>query len=678
MLKYRILIVLIAISFWGVVYSQNDENMPKIAVASFELLNNDMTANMPGTQYIDGNGDKSALIKIETTERGFLFDNGLLGIVAKEEQNDTHPAEIWLYVPFGTKTLNIQHPQLGSLKGIDLGQSLQKAKTYRMVLTTAEVNQLVLDYENMLPFNFDIYPPEANIFLNGVSLKKENVQQFTDTLPAGRHVYRITAEDYYPKSGTFDLNEKIENPTLKVVLDQNFGYLTIPSNPVTEGATIFVDNMAKGEVPVNQLHIKSGPHEVTINQNLYLPYTTNIEVTDSGFLVINPMLEPNFAEVEFLINDKDIIIYDNGEVIEFNGSKMQTRLEDGNHKITVKKPSHDDSMKEITVKRGENMTVSLDSPTPVYGYLTVYSNKDGATISLNGNKVGVTPMVNQRVLIGDYKVEVSNKGFKIESQNVEISRDQSKSLTFELNGWCPAYVYSKPDGATVFIDGKLAGSTPHQLNLYDGNYDIKITKDGYLPYSRHNKHFDAFTQDFTVKLRKNYIQSTEFYLQVAYNVSTLPGINVGGGLYVSNVNLEFNYTFGLTKDPTFYVNGNAEYPYTVKPSMYDVKVGYGIGLIGRLRIIPQLGTQFISLKNKFDDNYPATKEEGSEKTQAVSMSAGAKVEFILCKGIGIYLTPQYQFSINKSNYYQTISDLFSKYKNYSEGFGFCAGVKLFF
>ena len=64
-------------------------------VVDFKLLENDLTANRYETQKLDQNGERTALIKIVTPERGFAFDGGSLGIVATEE----HTGEIWLYVP---------------------------------------------------------------------------------------------------------------------------------------------------------------------------------------------------------------------------------------------------------------------------------------------------------------------------------------------------------------------------------------------------------------------------------------------------------------------------------------------------------------------------------------------------------------------------------------------------
>ena len=56
-------------------------NAQNISVKSFRLLETDLTANLEGTKEIDQNGETAALIKVITTETGFVFDVGMLGIV---------------------------------------------------------------------------------------------------------------------------------------------------------------------------------------------------------------------------------------------------------------------------------------------------------------------------------------------------------------------------------------------------------------------------------------------------------------------------------------------------------------------------------------------------------------------------------------------------------------------
>ena len=71
-----------------------------ISVASFNLDEKDLTANLAGTSVEDQNGQKCALLRIQTTEKGFTFDVGVLGI---QKVDDSKVGEIWVYVPAGVR-----------------------------------------------------------------------------------------------------------------------------------------------------------------------------------------------------------------------------------------------------------------------------------------------------------------------------------------------------------------------------------------------------------------------------------------------------------------------------------------------------------------------------------------------------------------------------------------------
>ena len=74
-----------------------------LSVQSFRLDEADLTANTAGTMVMDQNGQKCALIKVETTLTGFSFDAGSLGVVKTEQK----VGETWVYVPEGVKRLNL-------------------------------------------------------------------------------------------------------------------------------------------------------------------------------------------------------------------------------------------------------------------------------------------------------------------------------------------------------------------------------------------------------------------------------------------------------------------------------------------------------------------------------------------------------------------------------------------
>ena len=99
-------------------------------VVEFKLLENDLTANTRGTEKMDQNGERAALIKIQTPERGFTFDGGSLGIVATEE----HAGEIWLYIPRRAQKLIVQHPAFGVMRDFYYPIPVSGGRTYEMLI----------------------------------------------------------------------------------------------------------------------------------------------------------------------------------------------------------------------------------------------------------------------------------------------------------------------------------------------------------------------------------------------------------------------------------------------------------------------------------------------------------------------------------------------------------------
>lgn len=80
----KILSLCFVLTFVNICYSQS------ISVSSFKLLDTDLTANTAGTIEQDQNGETAALIKVVTTQTGFTFDGGTLGIVKRNKRQEKY------------------------------------------------------------------------------------------------------------------------------------------------------------------------------------------------------------------------------------------------------------------------------------------------------------------------------------------------------------------------------------------------------------------------------------------------------------------------------------------------------------------------------------------------------------------------------------------------------------
>lgn len=343
----RILVTIGLLMFYGTSsYSQ------KMSVESFQLDETDLTAIQHGTIVLDQNGEKCALIKIETTHKGFSFDTGSLGIAKVEDQCSLHPGEIWLYVPHGCKKLTIQHGMFGTIKNYDLRVSVKKGKTYVMKLTTDHVNTIVLDYNSSQYLALKVFPVNAQVLINGVMHNTSSNGTLEIPMAFGTHNYRISAPNYHTAEGSFVINDKENKQNLSISLKQAFGYVDIksPSNNDFDGADIYIDSIYVGKMPIKEYPLASGMHVIKVYKPLYKPYTETFAVTDSSFTTIMPTFSKNYAEVTVITTEK-AQIYDKDSLL--GTGKWQGKLEAGNHTLIVKLSGHAPITKDVVLYNGQ-------------------------------------------------------------------------------------------------------------------------------------------------------------------------------------------------------------------------------------------------------------------------------------------------------------------------------------
>jgi formylglycine-generating enzyme required for sulfatase activity len=245
-----------------------------LAVQSFRMDETDLTANTAGTTVIDQNGNKCALIKVETTLKGFTFDAGTLGVVKTEN----HVGEVWVYVPEGVKRLSIFHEDYMPIRDYDLGMMLRRARTYVLRLSASQ-QQAAEEAPTSQFVIFQVSPANATIELNGEILPVHNGSA-TKMMPFGSYDYRVQAPDYMPQAGKVVVDDPKQPHVVSALLRREgedrlvtVGSVTFTMIPVKGGTfqmgatkeqtgearkdekpvhTVTLDNFQIGETEVSQ------------------------------------------------------------------------------------------------------------------------------------------------------------------------------------------------------------------------------------------------------------------------------------------------------------------------------------------------------------------------------------------------------------------------------------------
>jgi hypothetical protein len=193
---------------------------------------------------------------------------------------------------------------------------------------------------------------------------------------------------------------------------------------------VYVDGKHVGSVPVNNLKLSSGSHQIRILKPLYKVYESTFDVVDNDNKVLVPELIPNFADVT-LQAVPGAKIFVNGE--DKGTDKWKGVLEYGEYVFEVRKDGHLPASISYNVsEKDQAQTVILPDPIPVYGTLAITSEPLDAKVYIDGEYVGVTPKYIAKQIIGDHLVKVELEGYAPQSEIVTVVEGEGADVVFSL------------------------------------------------------------------------------------------------------------------------------------------------------------------------------------------------------------------------------------------------------
>ncbi len=456
MRKLLLAAIIIFTGFWAI--AQN------ISVASFERRDNDMDARV-NYPVKDQNGDVCALIKVETTQTGFVFEGGSLGIMKTERKT----GEYWVYLPWGSKRITIKHDQLGILRDYTFPESIEKATVYLMKLTTGKVTVVVEEPEILTQWVVITSTPDgAQVYVDD---KPVGNTPFSREYSLGQHNYRVELPMYHADAGLFTLDGASDKVRVTATLKPNFGSISVSSSPES-GADVLLDGKPTGQkTPCTLTEVLSGSHRITIKKTMYYDAWQEVTVEDSKTNTAALTMNPAYGELDITTNPvADIFIDD----VKVGSGSYSVRKSSGFYTVEARKEKHTPDSKKVEVTDGQTVPVAL-APVPQYGTLKISSTPPDAEIYLDGVKKGTTPTTIRQLLVGDYNIELRMQGYAGYTAKTTIKHNETTEIGQTLQNGMQISITSTPIGATLEIDGANTGATPYSGNLSFGSHTIKLT-----------------------------------------------------------------------------------------------------------------------------------------------------------------------------------------------------------
>lgn len=172
---------------------------------------------------------------------------------------------------------------------------------------------------------------------------------------------------------------------------------------------------------------------------------------------------------------------------------------------------------------------------------------------------------------------------------------------------------------------------------------------------------------YAIYFKREAAISTSFYIDGGFSFGSMTGPAVALGLYVGNFNIEAEVLVPMGGKETVYWLSDNQVPIACeyKPSLsFGGKIGYGIMAGESFRITPQVGMRYMSLTETSNGN--ATPAKGANNA---ALTIGCKLQYMISKGFGISLTPEYAAAMMKSNGFKALSDVSCTINGWNNGIG---------
>jgi formylglycine-generating enzyme required for sulfatase activity len=296
-------------------------------------------------------------------------------------------------------------------------------------------------------------------------------------LRSGEH--RVAAElpGYYPLDTEIEVGSASDQ-TIAIKLTKLPGIVTITTEPEI-GAAVLVDGAPRGTTPLADVELTPGTHRVELAAERYLPEVVELEVEGGGERqTLAATLTPDWATVSLATEPPGATLLVDG--VEVGTTPAAVDVMSGEHEIEARLAGHNAWSDKIVVLANQPLALPDVKLALADGRLELASTPSEASVSVDGEFRGRTPLSLRLAPGRAHRVTLSKPGYDMVTRELSVAADSGRRLQIELPPQLGELaVASTPPEAEVFVDGERRGTTPLTLELTAVSHSIEIRKEGF-------------------------------------------------------------------------------------------------------------------------------------------------------------------------------------------------------
>ena len=360
---------------------------------------------------------------------------------------------------------------------------------------------------------FQTVPPETQISVSGLSF---NIGD-NYLLLSGDYDITATADGYYPL---------IESITVDDAASQDVGVqlLPLPGNLAVisdlEDIQVTIDDQPAGTVPGTIKAISPGVRKMVFSKYRYFPLQQEVAIEGRDRTQsVDISLRPAWGAMQLTSEPTAAQVYIDDRLV--GQTPLSTEVLETGSRLKLVLAGYKTYQQEILVKAGTSVTHPPIKLIVADGLLQLSSTPSGASITVNNEFVGSTPMTLAMAPFKQHRLAFFLEGYLKTTTAATLKPEKTTVLAVDLvpNIGSIALTIS-PKGARVLVDNHYQGDGDRTLSLTAKPHRLSIEKSGYQTKSLSVTPRPGHEQALSIKL---------LTLQEAYWASRPPAIQSSVG-----------------------------------------------------------------------------------------------------------------------------------------------------
>jgi len=347
------------------------------------------------------------------------------------------------------------------------------------------------------PMAVRITPEPANRSING----------FPPPLSLGGRLLALPG--HYRLHATLDGYRELQKP-LEVVMGgfQEFsfqmeelpGRVSVQLDPAVP-FRLFVDDEPLATSAGGVAEVDRGVYRLRVETERYLPEESQLDVAGLGKAqMLSLSLRPAWADVQISSQPTGALVRVDDEPV--GTTPLDVQILQGSHTLVLSMAAHKPVTLQQRITAGSALRLEDIRLPPADGRLVLQSSPPGATISVDGDFHGTTPVTLTLASAQEHHVQLTKPGYRTTAEGVQLLPDEERELSVTLPPqYATLFISAQPADASLSVDGKPAGEATRRLRLTTRPHTLEFRKPGYV------------TQQVTVNPRAGVSQNLDVTLK---------------------------------------------------------------------------------------------------------------------------------------------------------------------